>query len=152
MGDHCAAPGASGRLSAIPSSTFGLHLNDNQLQVAVGIRLGSPVTYRHTCVCGAVADDLGLHALACKHTRSRHARHTSLNKIISQALRAAGVPCALEPLSLSRSDGKRPDGWTLTPWTRGKCLIWDATCTHRLTPSYSTLAMSEGATVADKAE
>ena len=58
----------------------------------------------------------------------------------------------LEHSGLSRSDGKRPDGITLVPWSHGKCLIWDATCAHRLSPSYTNLASREGATVAAAAE
>ena len=47
---------------------------------------------------------------------------------------------------------KRPDGLSLLPWTRGKSLIWDATCVHRLAPSYSHIALLEGAAVAAAAE
>lgn len=39
-------------------------------------------------------------------------------------------------MSLSRDDGKRPDGVTLEPWSKGQRLVWDATCVHTLTPSY----------------
>jgi hypothetical protein len=34
----------------------------------------------------------------------------------------------LEPTSLCRDDGRRPDGLTLLPWTNGRCLVWDFTC------------------------
>src|ERR1043165_9306842 len=27
---------------------------------------------------------------------------------------------------------KRPDGATLVPWSRGRCLLWDATCADTL--------------------
>ena len=32
-----------------------------------------------------------------------------------------------EPASLSRSDGRRPDGLTLIPWQGGRPLVWDVT-------------------------
>ena len=39
----------------------------------------------------------------------------------------ANIPSTKEPLGLYRTDAKRPDGITLTPWQAGKCLLWDAT-------------------------
>lgn len=48
----------------------------------------------------------------------------------------------LEPPGLSRNDGKRPDGLTLIPWEKGRCLLWDATCVCTFAPSHvaSTIA------------
>jgi len=40
-----------------------------------------------------------------------------------------GVPVTKEPVGLFRTDGKRPDGLTLTPWQSGKSLCWDVTVT-----------------------
>ena len=34
-----------------------------------------------------------------------------------------------------KSDNKRPDGVSLIPWHRGKAVVWDFTCAHRLCPS-----------------
>jgi len=34
----------------------------------------------------------------------------------------------LEPNSLSRGDGKRPDGLTVLHLANGRCMIWDFTC------------------------
>ena len=39
----------------------------------------------------------------------------------------AGFPTRSEPPNLLRADGKRPDGVTLIPYSRGKPLVWDAT-------------------------
>ena len=41
-----------------------------------------------------------------------------------------------EPPRLLRSDGKRPDGATLDPWTGGRYLVWDFTCPDTLAPSH----------------
>ena len=45
-------------------------------------------------------------------------------------------PAVKEPVGLSRSDGKRPDGATQIPWTRGKPLAWDITIPDTFANSY----------------
>ena len=57
--------------------------------------------------------------------RPRHIRHSQLNYQIRMAIKNVHLPATKEPIGLSRTDGKRPDGATLTPWTRGKQLAWD---------------------------
>ena len=42
----------------------------------------------------------------------------------------------MKPTGLSHSDGKRPDGLTLDPWSTGKSIIWDVTVVDTLTASY----------------
>ena len=44
-----------------------------------------------------------------------------------RSLSRANIPSTKEPLGLYRTDAKRPNGVTLTPWQAGKCLLWDAT-------------------------
>jgi hypothetical protein len=67
-------------------------------------------------------------------------RHSEINKIIKEACSSANVPASLE------SSGKRPDGLTLGPWSKGKCLLWDATCADTLANSYvSSTSRSAGA-------
>ena len=41
----------------------------------------------------------------------------------------------LEPHGLYRTDGKRPNGVTMTPWEMGKQLVWDVTVVDALAPS-----------------
>ena len=47
----------------------------------------------------------------------------------------ADIPSIREPTGLNRSDGKRSDGLTLVPWTRGRSLTWDVTVTDTLAAS-----------------
>jgi hypothetical protein len=68
----------------------------------------------------------------------RSLRHHAINDVIWRALLKADVPSAKEPAGLFRSDGKRPDGATLIPWSEGKYLAWDATIVHTCAASYIT--------------
>ena len=65
-----------------------------------------------------------------------------LNDIVHRALTTAHIPSRLEPASVLRSDGKRPDGISVVRWQRGKLLVWDATCSDTFTPSYVASAAS----------
>ena len=65
---------------------------------------------------------------------------------------AAHIPSRLEPTGLLRSDGKRPDGATLAPWSSGCLLVWDATCPDTFAISYRAQATSEAGRVAESAE
>ena len=71
---------------------------------------------------------LGLHGLSFQRSAGRLPRHSSLNDIIKRSLKQAGVPSWLEPVGLDRGDGRRPDGITVFPFSNGKSLTWDATC------------------------
>ena len=66
----------------------------------------------------------------------RTARHSAINDIIYRGLVRAGFPSTKEPVGLCRSDGKRPDGLTMTPWKGGRSLIWDVTVSDTLAASY----------------
>ena len=81
----------------------------------------------------------GHHGLSCRFSAGRLPRHANLNDVVKRALAAAGVPSWLEPVGLDRGDGKRPDGMTVFPYHRGKCLLWDATCVDTFCAS-STVA------------
>ena len=146
------APGASEWTNALPSSTLGLGMTDQVFRVSCGLRLGAPVSFAHSCVCGAQSDTHGNHALVCKSIKSRFTRHQLGNDVIREAFRSAAIPSTLEPTGLLRNDGRRPDGLTMLPWHRGRSLAWDFTCANRLAASHSSKASQPGSTVATMKE
>ena len=123
-------------LHALPISSCGLRLDNEAVRIAVKLRLGSNLCDQHVCPCGSVVDCRGTHGLSCKKSAGRSARHAYLNNIIYQALVRAGVFCVKEPVGMSRTDGKRPDGVTLVPWQAGRSAVWDVTVIDILAASY----------------
>ena len=82
----------------------------------------------YSCVCGkAAVDARGLHGLACRRSAPRQQRHSHINDIIWRAMKRAQIPVVKEPVGLMRQDGKRPEGTTILPWSRGRPLAWDVT-------------------------
>ena len=79
-------------------------------------------------------------------------RHEEVNMLIKRGLDQAKITSTLEPVGLSRGDGKRPDGLTLSTWSNGKCLIWDFTCADTLCASYVKKASKEQCSAADARE
>ena len=139
-------------LNALPISSLGLLMDDEALRIAIGLRLGCPLCRPHACThCGEDVDQYATHGLSCKWSQGRHSRHGELNDIIHRALVSAKVPSRLEPTGLLRSDGKRPDGMTIIPWSSGRLLVWDATC-DTFAISHVRVAVCEAGAVAAKAE
>ena len=58
-----------------------------------------------------------------------------LNSFIKQTLGSLYLPSVLKPHVLYRTDGKRSDGVTMTPWEKGKQLVRDVTVVDALAPS-----------------
>ena len=128
-------------LHALPISSLGLRMDDKVVRIAVGLRLGVPLCQPHNCYhCGAAVDELATHGLSCPKSQGRHPRHTAINELIQRSLVTAVVPSHLEPSGICRSDGKRPDGLTVTPWKCGRALTWDVICPDTFTPSHVMLA------------
>lgn len=111
-------------------------MNDQDFQTCVALRLGINLFEKYKCICGSFVDGSGTHGLSCPNAKGTFPRHLDLNQIIKRALTSARHSCSLEPIGLSRDDGKRPDGVTLAPWSNGKRLVWDVTCVDTLAPSY----------------
>ena len=139
-------------LKAIPLTAVGLKLDDEAVRIAVGLRLGGNVCEVHTCPCGAAVDSRGTHGLACKFSAGRHSRHSQLNDLVQRSLSRAQIPARKEPTGLCRSDGKRPDGVTLIPWSRGRCMTWDVTVVDTLAPSHVSTSASKAGSAAGLAE
>ena len=104
------SPHSGDWLQAMPISSCGLRLDDEAVRIGVGLRLGLTLCVPHKCHCGALVDAQGLHGFVCKKAPCRPARHHALNDLVARAMVSAGIPCTKEPLGLSRSDGKWPDG------------------------------------------
>jgi hypothetical protein len=112
----------------LPFSAVGTRLDDTSPRIAIAVRQGVPVCAQHTCVCGAVVHSSGTHGPSCRKLAGRHMRHSALNYHIKRSFAAAEMRPRLEPSSLSRFDGKRPDEMTIVPWKQGRSLVWDVTC------------------------
>jgi len=138
-------------LFALPIASCGLRLDDEAVRVAVGLRLGLNLCVPHQCHCGSQVDARGIHSLVCKKAPGRSARHHAMNDLVACGFSSAGVPFTKEPVGLSRTDGKRPDGLTLIPWQSGKSLCWDVTVTCPLADSYVTRAAHEAGAEAELA-
>ncbi|CAG9117196.1 unnamed protein product [Plutella xylostella] len=128
-------------LHALPSPQLGTLLDNDSLRVAVRLRLGCKICEAHTYMCSMV-DAQGRHGLHCVRSAGRLSRHRGIMRYHPKSLVSANIPSILEPPGLSRNDGKRPDGLTLIPWEKGRCLLWDATCVCTFAPSHvaSTIA------------
>ena len=111
-------------LSCVPNNRVGTFIDNDTLRIGVGLIVCIP--YR--CKCGTTVDTFGTHPLSCRFSAGRIPRHSALIDVVRRGPSAAWIPPMLEPSGLDRGDGKRPDGMTVYPYSRGLCLIWDATC------------------------
>ena len=82
----------------------------------------------------------------------RHDRHTEINSCLKRALAEAGVSTILEPTGLTRSDGKRPDGITVLPYSLGVPTALDATIVHSCASGYLHASSSSPGAAAEAAE
>ena len=128
-------------------------MSNNTIQVATALRVGAPICQPHTCThCGQDVDCFARHGLSCRFSQGRLPRHNSINNIIYHSLEAAKIPTRLEPSGLCRSDGNRPDGITMVPWSQGKYLVWDATCVDTYCQSHQHRASQVPGGAASHAE
>ena len=95
-------------LNALPVASLVLKLNNNDIRIACGLRLGTTLCQEHLCHCGARVDKFGRHGLACKKSAGRHPKHSHINDLVKRALSSAGVPYTLESPGLSRQTSNIP--------------------------------------------
>ena len=131
-------------------TSIGLRLTDAVILVATGYRLGTTICQPNSCVCGAMVEARGLHGLACRKSAPCHVRHSQLNDVIWRNVEKTQTPANKEPVGLSRADGKRPNGATLVPWTRGKPLAWDITDSDTYATSHIPSTSVSACAAADK--
>ena len=122
-------------LNVVPCKNLSLKLDDQQLRISIGLRLGANICVAHTCHCGKRVERDSLHSLSCTKSAGRFSRNATFNSLIKQTLGSLDLPSMLEARGLYRTDGKRPDGVTMIPWEMGKQLVWDVTVVDALAPS-----------------
>ena len=111
-------------------------LDDDAIRVAIGLRLGVNLYDPHVCPCGTFVYSYGTHGLSCKRGSNKLTRLAIISNLIQRALLWARISSTMEPMGLSRSNGKRPDGLTLVLWSAGKSIIWGVTVVDTLAASY----------------
>ena len=144
------APHSGDWLNAIPIQSCGLLLNDDEVRIAVGLRMGLPLFLQHDCVCGDVMDTLGLHGLACKSGAEKQARRSIINVVVCRSMIRAKIHSVKEPAGLC-DGGLRPDGASIIPWKRGRNVTWDVTVADTFATSYVTDAAICAERVAERA-
>ena len=89
------------QLIAIPAcKNLGLKLDDQQLRISIGLRLGANICVAHTCDCGKRVERDCLHGLSCTKSAGRFSRHATLNSLIKHVLGSLDLPSMLEPRGL----------------------------------------------------
>ena len=140
-------------LNAFPSPNIGTFMDNNTFRICVALRLGCKICESYICVCGSLVNENGIHGLSCtKSASARFERHTIMNDTLHRSLTSINVPSKLEPLGLSRDDGKKPDGLTLIAWEKGQSLVWDATCIDTVADSYLRKSALESGSAAEFAQ
>ena len=128
---------SGGWLLALPLPNCGLFLDNEVFRISVALRLGAILCLPHDCPCGHVVDARGLHCFSCLKITGKTTRHNLLNDIVWRTMTRAKVQSIKEPLSLENR-GRKPDGASLIPWQRGRCVTWDVTVADIYAKSHRT--------------
>jgi len=145
------SPHSGDWLSAPPLTAAGLRMSNEVVRIAAGLRLGVQLCGHHTCQCGEAVSTLGTHGLSCKFSSGRIPRHTTVNDLLFRSINRAGLSAVKEPDGLVPGSSLRPDGVTLIPWSRGRCLAWDFTSPDTLATSHLPHTSTMAGTAAERA-
>ena len=134
------APHAASWLSVVPSIGLGLHLDPNELQIAVKWWLGLDTSRGSSCgLCPDVAlDPLGHHAATCRRGGDVVIRHNRLcDDVFLSFCHQAHIAARLEAGSglTPGLDRARPADVLVRDWAQGKPAAFDITVTSPLTPA-----------------
>ena len=91
-------------LKVVPCKNLGLKLDDQQLRISIGLRLGANICVAHTCHSGKRVERDGLHGLSCTKSAGRFSRHATFDSLIKQTLGSLDLPSMLEPRGLYRTE------------------------------------------------
>ena len=143
---------ASCWVHSVPVTSLGLKLDNPSFKIVCGLRIGAKICSPYTCRCGAKVNEFGRHGLSCQKAAGRFGRHSEANSLVKKALASIEITSTLEPLGLSTTDGKRPDGLTHFTWKNGKPLIWDWTTSCTVAPSNLSLSLKGAGKTAEARE
>ena len=79
-------------LIVVPCKTLGLDLDDQQLRISMGLRLGDNICVAHTCHRGKRVKQDALHGLSCTENAGHFSGHATLNSLIKQMLGCWDLP------------------------------------------------------------
>ena len=82
----------------VPS--LGLYMSNEDVCIAMGLRVGAPLCLPHNCNCGEHIDATGHHGLSCRTSQGSILRHQMLNTIIQRYLASANICSRLGPSGL----------------------------------------------------
>ena len=104
------APHSGDWLNTLLITSCDLHMEDDAIRVAVGLRLGANLCEPHQYTCGNMVNTSSNHGLSCKRSAGKTLRHNYINDLVYHAVSQAGLPSTKEPAELLHTVGKRLDG------------------------------------------
>ena len=128
-----ALPHAGNWLNGIPSSTLGLHLQDQEFRCCLRYWLGVPLhSSPYSCPeCHNTADPFGDHQVGCGGNGDRITRHNAIRDVVFSAAQSAALAPSKEMPNLIPDSLSRPADVFLPTWSRGRPAALDV---HVISP------------------
>ena len=111
------------------------HLNKASSHISL---LGLIVCKTLQCLYGKIVDPQGIHHFSCHYSDGRLLHYTATNNVIRITIDSTG----LSILDISFNCGDRHQG-DIRPFTDGRILMWNATCSDTFAPSVIDLSAIE---------